>query len=109
MSEILNSLGFVAVSSAGTPVPLSGSSLVVRAFRVQPRKNSTTENTGIVYLGNSALVKSTGVGVYAILTQEQTEGELISAASLGSADIDLSQVYLDADNSGDAVLVGYLK
>jgi|SRR5208282_3748292 len=108
VSGILRSLGFVTVASVGTPVPLSATPLVVRAFRIQPKKNYGAENTGQIYLGNSTLSRSTGAGVYAILSQEQTEGESITEQVLSSRDMDLSSVFIDSDFAGDGVLVGYL-
>ena len=98
-----NSLGFVTVASAGTPVQLVSSAMRVRCFRVQPRKNATTVNVGNVYIGGSNLNVSTKTGIYAILSPEQTEGiEIRYPQDL----TDISQWYVDADNSNDSVLVG---
>jgi len=100
-----SSLGFIAVSSSGTPVQLSSTSLRVRKLRIQPRKNATTVNTGNVYIGTHSLNFSTNTGIFAVLSPEQTEAVYIDAP-IGQ-DIDLSLWYVDADNSNDAVLVSY--
>lgn len=92
---IPQSLGFVVVSSAGTKVPLSSSPLQVRAARIQPRSAAGVVNVGNVYL-------KTGTGtVYAVLSPEQVEGIPVPFWT------DLSQWFVDADNSGDGVCVGY--
>lgn len=70
--------------------------------RVQPRSAPGTPNVGNVYIGNKGMNKSTGAGVYAVLSPEQVEGFPLRPA------VDLAQTYLDADNSGDGVLIGYL-
>jgi hypothetical protein len=98
---IPQSLGFVTVPTPGTPVPLSASPLL-SSGRVQPRSAPGVVNVGNVYLGTKGMNKSTGAGVYAVLSPEQVEGFPLTPA------VDLAQLYLDADNAGDGVLASYL-
>ena len=107
------SLGFINVATAGTPVPLSATPLVVNFFRVLPKKDAATENSGQVYLTNSLASTATPSGavdnptsIYAILAQEQAEG--VELPPVKSEQYDLSEWYVDADNDGDGILVGYV-
>lgn len=98
--------GFVLSGTPGTPVPLSAVKLLVRRLRLQPRTSATGINVGNVYIGGATLTKNTGTTIFAVLSPEQTESREITALDNGL--IDLSQWYMDADNAGDGVLVGYL-
>lgn len=100
------SLGFILNAVPGTPVPLSATRLLVRHLRLQPRTSATGVNVGNVYIGGPTLTKNTATTIFAVLSPEQTEGRNFDAADAGL--IDLSQWYMDADNAGDGVLVGYL-
>lgn len=106
-------LGFVTVTSAGTPVQFTSSPLACVSLRIQPRKNSTTVNVGNIYIGNQNMVKSTGAGVYAILSPEQVQGFSITAPVVSGvyplSAYNAQGFWIDADNSGDAALVGCLR
>lgn len=95
------SLGFKVVASAGTPVRLSSAPLTVASVRLQPLSAPGVENVGNVYIGTQNMNKTTGAGVYAILSPEQVEGFQF----LGY--VDLGQLWIDADNNGDGCLAGY--
>lgn len=99
---IPQSLGFVTVPTPGTPVPLSATALNA-AIRVQARSAPGSQNVGNVYLGSKGMNKSTGAGVYAVLGPEDT-GHF---PPHGGPWFDLGQLYLDADNAGDGVLVAF--
>lgn len=98
---IPSSLGFITVPSPGTPVKLSAASLQVATARIQPRSAPGVVNVGNVYIGTPTMNKTTGAGVYAVLSPEQVEGFQLPYWT------DLSQVAVDADNANDGVLVGY--
>jgi len=101
---------FVTVTNSGTPVQFTSSSYQCSVLRIQPRKNSTTVNVGNVYIGSSTLNKSTGAGVYAILSPEQVEGLQFDIPwTAGVWPLNPSNWYVDADNSADAVLFGCVK
>lgn len=91
---IPQSLGFVTVASAGTPQKLSATPLQASGVRIQPRSAQ-----GVINVGNIILKNSSG-RIFAVLSPEQ-----VQPFPLG--DTDLAQVYVDADNSGDGVLVSY--
>jgi hypothetical protein len=99
---IPQSLGFITVRTPGTPVPLSATPLQLSSVRVQPRSAPGILNIGNVYLGARGMNRSTGAGVYAVLSPEQVEGFPLSPA------VDLAQVYVDADNAGDGILGAYV-
>jgi hypothetical protein len=99
---IPQSLGFVTVPTPGTPVKLSATSLQVATARIQPRSAPGVVNVGNVYIGTPAMNKTSGAGVYAVLSPEQVDGFRIPYWT------DLLQVAVDADNAGDGVCVGYL-
>lgn len=101
----IDSIGVVAVASAGTPQKLSASSLQVRHVRMTACKISGgafASNAGTVYIGKSTMNKTTGAGVYFKLAPEGVSSE----DSPGDV-YDLSQWYIDADTTGDGVLVGF--
>lgn len=92
------------VTTAGTRVALSATSLVVREFEVQAK----TTNTGIIYLGASDVASSNG--------RQLTAGDSWAMASLVQDDkestpnitIDLANVYIDSSVDGEGVIVTYL-
>lgn len=105
------SLGFIVSAIPGTPVQLSSTRLLVRHLRLQPRASATVTNVGNVYVGGANLTKGTPTTIFAILSPEQTENRSSGGSDPGLMDpslVDLSQWYIDADNAGDGVLVGYL-
>lgn len=97
------SLGKITVSSAGTPVQATGTSTPVHSYLVQ----ALSTNTGKIYIGNSTMSKTTLVGVFAVLAPPSTNliPSFASAVSTIAARFDLSQVWVDADNSGEGVLI----
>lgn len=95
------SLGFILVTSAGIPVRLASVQQMVSSVRLQPRTSPSSANVGNIYIGSQDMNKNTGAGVYGILSPEQVEGFQFPGF------MDLAQIWIDADNSGDGVLVGY--
>lgn len=79
------------VASAGTAEPLSATSLVVKKLFMQAQ-----ENTGNIYRGDSN-VDST------------THDEKVPALNSFSVmeNVDLAEVYIDADNDGEGVTYRY--
>lgn len=101
--------GFVIVASPGTAVSLVGSSKSIKAYgiRLQPRTDISNSNIGNVYIGGKNLNKANAATIFAILSPEQVEGRDIASAT-AQALVELADWYVDADNAGDGVLVGYV-
>ena len=101
----LKSLGKVTVTTAGTPVraTLNESTptarYAVQSLSVQALAGNSGTN---IYVGNSAMNKSTLAGVFAIVPKGSTASAVIIQAPAG---ILANEIYLDADTNGDAALV----
>lgn len=91
--------GQKVVAVAGTPVPLSATTLLVQNVTI----SAPTLNSGNIYVGDSLVSNVNG----AIIPPGQSMG--LGADSLESdnvaASLDLSQIYIDADFAGDKVLL----
>lgn len=107
----LKSLGFVVVTTAGMPVQVSASQLISALIRFQAKKNQTNENTGNIYIMTANVpAASNPTKIYAILYPGQASDPVEVGGSpffIGNG-LDLSQIWLDADNNGDGALVGYV-
>lgn len=92
------------VTTAGTRVPLSVTSVVVKEFEIQA-KNA---NTGTIYFGGSDVAAANG--------RQLTAGQMFSVAGLNADDrdstpsitIDLANCYIDSSVSGEGVILTYL-
>ncbi len=93
-----------AVTTAGTQVRLSATTLVVRAVIVQ----AEISNTGHIYIGGSD-VSSADYGV--LLAATTNEALVLSAEQLGAREgrIDLMDVWIDSAQNGDGGSVLYLE
>lgn len=76
-------------------------------IRLEPRRSQSVVNLGNVYVGGSNLNKNKPATIYAVLSPEQVDGLPIMSPG-SSFDIDVSNWWIDADNAGDAVLVGIM-
>ena len=104
----LQSLGFVTNSTPGTPVPLASSPVLVTGLRLQPRRSASVQNVGNIYIiTKSSGGKGVSATIFAVLFPEQVEGR--DVVLLQDSKLDLSQIYLDVDNSGDGVLPGFVQ
>jgi len=97
-------LGKIASTTPGTPVPLAPcKGTLVRGLYLV----ALNGNTGVVYVGNSSLNKATLVGSLSGdgLTSGQTlDLTGILAELVGSTPwIDLFEIRMDVDTSGDAI------
>lgn len=101
------SLGKVTVASAGTPQQVISTQTQAHSYLVQ----ALSTNTGKVYIGSKTMVKSTLVGVFAVLAAPTTNllPSFASAVSYSSSHFDLQNVYLDVDNSGEGALVSIVQ
>lgn len=101
----LKSFGKVTVTTAGTPVRATlnestpSARVGLQSFTVFALLGNTGAN---IYVGSSAMNKTTLAGVYAIVPKGTSAGAIINLAPTG---INLNEIYLDADTSGDAALV----
>lgn len=92
-----------SVATAGTPVQLTTTLPPVDQVVLIGNPN----NTGTVYIGDSNVLAATPRGI------PLSPGQAISFEGSrrrdGSEGIDLSSIWIDAVNSGDSVLWGYLQ
>lgn len=100
------SLGKVVVTTAGTRKQVLTSSTPAQIIQVQQFPG----NTGKIYIGTSLLVASTGVGLYYVLpipTVSNLAAWLLQWPD-AHAMFDLSDLYLDAEVSGEGAIVSYV-
>lgn len=110
---MLRSRGKVTVTSAGTPVRLTtnestpSARLGCHAFMVE----SLSTNTGKIFIGTSGMNKTTLAGVVAILAIPTSNILPVFTVGFSGAPnaFNLADYYVDADNSGEAVLVSTLE
>ena len=101
----IRSFGKVTVTTAGTPVRCTlnestpSARMAVQSLTVFALAGNTGTN---IYVGSSAMNKTTLAGVYAIVPKGANGGITINLAPAG---IMANEVYLDADTSADAALV----
>ena len=104
------SLGKIVVASAGTIKQATTTTLNVNAIMFQ---TLTGQSGNQMYIGTSALVKSTLVGCLHILQKPvATPASLdywIMQAQAGGDPIDLSTIWFDADTTNDGILVSYFQ
>jgi hypothetical protein len=95
----LQSLGFVNVTTAGTPVQMSSTSLKVRGLSVAAFKAKGTANTGA-----NIYVQDAQGHVLFTVPKGTTFPVPLSHPQL-SQQIDLANLWIDADTSGDGLEV----
>jgi hypothetical protein len=108
----LKSLGLVTVAASGTPVRAT-SNESVPATRVGCQAiqiEAAPGNAGLIYIGTSDMVISTGVGVLAVLPKptSATTGPFPSQSYSipeAPAGINAADVYIDASNSSDKAYI----
>src|SRR5712692_5764055 len=103
-----NGIGFVPVPVPGTSVQVSATKITCKQAIFMPLKTGGVANTGVVYIGSSAMVKATGVGVLAALRPGDPPFKLTLGDELAPDVIDLSTLFIDANTAADAALVGYI-
>ena len=105
----LHSNGSTTVPSAGTPAPLISSQIrtACHAFMVE----ALPTNVGNIYIGLSNMNKATMVGVVAVLAKPtaNTIPSFSSTVSYAPSALDLAQIFIDADSSGDGVVASYVR
>lgn len=94
----------VTVTTAGTRVPLSGTSLKVSYLLIQKHES----NTGVIYIGDSTVASSNGIVIGSslpslVMSADDTE------ADEDKAYFDLSEIYIDASVNGDKVRIAYIE
>lgn len=108
----LIAFGKVAVSTAGTRVRATStqSDPTARVGLQSVQFQALPGNTGKIYVGTVALVASTFVGVLGVLPKpsDVDEGPFSSASfsiPLSGTGLDLRDFYLDAQVSGEGVII----
>lgn len=108
----LVSIGKVTVTTAGTPVKLSAGTPSVNANAVYIQYPFTGNTGPQMYIGVAGLVKATLVGVLRILVRQAAATTPFDKwdpqSSVNMGPFDLSALFVDADASGDFILVSYL-
>jgi hypothetical protein len=104
----LKSLGKVVVTTAGTLVRLTMNETAPAArYGCQALYiRGLAGNTGDVYIGTSVMVRSTLVGVYAIVPKGTS---LTIDCSNAPAGFNAAELYLDADTNSDSALVSVVQ
>lgn len=91
----------VTVTTAGTRVPLkTGNGLYTQSVEI----SAASTNVGDVYIGPDSVASTTALG----LSPGETTTINAPMVSGTHGDIDLSQIYVDADNNGDKIFITYL-
>lgn len=100
MAAKLTTLGSVAVTTAGTRVPISATALPANAVIIQ----ASVGNAGKIYVGDSTVDASKGHALAA------GEALILNAmeSPKGLEEYMLNDVYLDADNDTEGVVVQYV-
>lgn len=102
----------VVVPVAGTPVSLA-SAIANSGVKPVNCHNVTLQalpsNTGKIYIGRQGLVKATyvGVGGYIPVPTANVAPQIKYDLPLAPDGISLNQIFIDADNSNDGVLMAY--
>ena len=67
-------------------------------------------NTGRVYIGSSAMVRATGVGVYAVIPipTSNIHPTFTATIAYAPAALTVNNLWLDVDADGEGVLVSYV-
>lgn len=90
------------VTTASTAVPLLATSQGVRSLLIMAKKVAG-DNTGNVFIGDSTLDQGVKEGI------ELAPGDFLEFPLHDTKVIDLTDVYVDADTSGDGVVFIYSK
>jgi hypothetical protein len=105
---MLRALGKITVTTPGTPVSISSilppdlTSPAVHSVMLQ----AIPANTGNVYIGSTALNKTTLAGVYSILAIPTANSvpSFSAVHNLFGQGIQLNDMMIDADNAGGGVI-----
>jgi hypothetical protein len=99
----LQALGKITVAAAGTNQRVTTTATRCQSITVQ----ALSTNTGKVFVGTSAMVKATFVGVLAVIPAPST-GVIPSATfsiPLSPAGLNAADIYLDVDTNGEGAIV----
>lgn len=99
LSYPFQSLGFVSVTTAGTPVPISATTLKCRGLTIGAFKAK-----GVANAGGNVYVQDLNGNVLFVVPKGTVFAVPISHPQLSEM-IDLSALYLDADTSADGALI----
>ena len=106
------SFGKVTVTTAGTIVRATStqSDPTARVGLQSIQFQALPANTGVIYIGTSAMVKSTGVGVLGIIPAPTSAtagpfGSFSVAEVLAPAGLNLADFYIDSTVNGEGVII----
>lgn len=95
----LRSFALITVATSTTPVQVSATRVPVQTVNVHALVGNTGAN---IYLGSSAMVPSTGVGVYLVVPKGTSQQIGMPNAPAG---INAQDLYLCSDTNGDKAIV----
>lgn len=103
-------LAVITVATAGVPVQATTSRIPAHAILIE----ALWSNGGRMYIGNSALVVSTKTGLLSVLPapSDPVKGPFPAvSAGIPSAPngLRLDEIWIDAQTSGDSVIISYLQ
>jgi hypothetical protein len=101
------SLGKITVTTAGTPVQVITKTTNCNTVSFQ----ALSTNTGKIYIGLNNIVKASLANVLRVLEPpiaSPTTLDSWSPQGITIGPIDLSQIWLDSDTSGEGMLVSFL-
>lgn len=101
MAVKLQGLGNVSVTTAGSRVQLSATSIITPGIVIKAR----TTNTGAVYVGHSNVAATTAAFIMAPGDAVEIVGPMVRGIE---EEFDISDIYLDSAVNGEGVTVGYL-
>ncbi|KKN18840.1 hypothetical protein LCGC14_0951810 [marine sediment metagenome] len=109
----------MAIRSAGFVTTTAGVLVRLTANETDPTTNLDAHsimaealqgNTGRVYIGSSAMVRATGVGVYAVIPIPTSNilPTFTATIAYAPAALLLNELFLDVDVDNEGVLVSYV-
>ena len=101
MKEIRILTGVRAVTAAGTPERINEEANKLRSQVISIVIRANTGNAGLIYVGFDPASATAGAAAYALSPGETSPP--IDVSQFADAYVDLQNVWLDAETSGDGV------
>ncbi len=105
-----HSLGKVTTTTGPVRVTINQADPTLRYGAHSYLVEAVSTNTGAVYIGNSAMNKTTLSGVYAILPPPTTNSfsNFSATVTYAPAAFNMAEIYIDVDVSGEGALVSVI-
>lgn len=104
-------LGVITVVTAGTPVRVTATKTPAYSYMVEPWIESPALTTAKGFVGNSAMNKTTGAGVFGWIPPATATAVPVFTATVSrrTSAFEMSDVWVDASVSGAQFLVSALE